>query len=264
MAIEVFNRYENKYLIHPQTFENIQRQLMDYMELDAYCKMHEFYSINNLYFDTPDNSLIRKSIAKPPYKEKLRLRSYGVPNMDTKVYLEIKKKFNRIVNKRRTALKLHEAYDFTDTGRKPEIKEYMNNQVINEIDYLLSLYDVEPRLFLAYDRRAFFNTDSHDLRITFDTNIRSRRDDLKLENGTRGTQLLPENQILMEIKTAKCFPYWLSKLLSENKVFSTSFSKYGKEYETYLNRIQNTQGGSQKCLIHSSQQPQLQLIPQYL
>lgn len=112
MAIEVFNRYENKYLLDNEAYYKFYNQLLEYMELDDFNKQHEFYSITNLYYDTEHNTLIRNSLAKPKYKEKLRLRAYGVPNQDTKVYLEIKKKVFGLVNKRRTSLKLNEAYDF--------------------------------------------------------------------------------------------------------------------------------------------------------
>lgn len=104
MAIEVFNRYENKYMLSQSVFEKVQARLSEYMELDAYNKQHETYTISNLYYDTPDNYLIRTSLQKPNYKEKLRVRAYGVPDTGDKVYVEIKKKFAGLVNKRRSAL----------------------------------------------------------------------------------------------------------------------------------------------------------------
>ena len=196
MAIEVFNRHETKFLIDEDTYKDIQNELLKYMDLDDYNKDHGFYTISNIYFDTTDDYLIRNSLAKPIYKEKLRIRAYGVPDMDEKVYLEIKKKFNGTVNKRRTKLKLNEAYDFVSTGAKPNIKNYMNKQVINEIEYILKIYDLKPKLYLAYDRKALFSKENKDLRITFDTNIRTRRYDLKLESGDYGNQLIESDQWL--------------------------------------------------------------------
>ncbi|MFD1953207.1 polyphosphate polymerase domain-containing protein [Paenibacillus thailandensis] len=233
MAIEVFNRYESKYLMNEEAFRNIYSALLDYMEKDEYNK-NEFYSISNLYFDTEHDSLIRASMMKPKYKEKLRLRAYGVPDRDAKVYLEIKKKVNGLVNKRRTALKLDEAYEFVRTGVAPELQSYMNRQVVGEIGYFLRLYDLQPKLYLSYDRKALFSKESRDLRITFDTNIRCRRYDLKLEMGDYGEQLLEEGQWLMEVKAEKTVPVWLSKLLSEHRLYRTSFSKYGTEYKKLL------------------------------
>ncbi|MEK3863279.1 polyphosphate polymerase domain-containing protein [Paenibacillus sp. FSL H7-0716] len=234
MAIEVFNRYENKYLLDNEAYYKFYNQLLEYMELDDFNKQHEFYSITNLYYDTEHNTLIRNSLAKPKYKEKLRLRAYGVPNQDTKVYLEIKKKVFGLVNKRRTSLKLNEAYEFVATGMEPEFKDYMNKQVIEEIKYFLTRYDLQPKVYLSYDRKALFCKNNRDLRITFDTNIRSRRYDLKMEHGVHGEPLLEPGQWLMEVKAENTIPVWLAKMLSEHQMYRTSFSKYGNEYKKML------------------------------
>ncbi len=234
MGIEVFNRHESKFLIDRHIYKEIENRLLQYMERDEYNKEHEFYTISNLYFDTKENNLIRNSLSKPDYKEKLRLRAYGVPKSDEKVYLEIKKKVSGLVNKRRTKLKLGEAYNLVATGEKPDIKSYMNRQVLNEIQYILKIYDLEPKLYLAYDRKAFFSKTNRDLRITFDSNIRTRRYDLKLESGDYGENLLDSDKLVMEVKAENNIPIWLSRLLSECKIYKTSFSKYGKEYENLL------------------------------
>ncbi|MHA6531733.1 VTC domain-containing protein [Paenibacillus sp. BAC0078] len=234
MAIEVFNRYENKYLFDHAAYLKLYNDLLEYMEPDDYNKQHEFYSITNLYYDTAHDSLIRSSLAKPKYKEKLRLRAYGIPNQETKVYLEIKKKVFGLVNKRRTSLGLQEAYDFVATGVEPEWRDYMNKQVIEEIKYFLSRYDLQPKVYLSYDRKALFCKNNRDLRITFDTNIRSRRYDLKLEHGTHGEYLMEPGQWLMEVKAEKTIPVWLAKMLSEHRMYRTSFSKYGNEYKKML------------------------------
>ncbi|MBW7475806.1 polyphosphate polymerase domain-containing protein [Paenibacillus oenotherae] len=233
MAIEVFNRYESKYLMDSKAFYHIYNRLLEYMELDEYNRNDKFYSISNIYYDTEHDSLIRNSLAKPKYREKLRIRAYGIPEKDAKVYLELKKKVFGLVNKRRTALKLNEAYDFVRTGMEPEFREGMNKQVIQEIRYFLQRYDLQPKVYLAYDRIALFCKDSRDLRVTFDTNIRSRRHDVKLENGDYGEELLGRGQWLMEVKAEKTIPLWLSRLLSELGMFRTSFSKYGNEYKQW-------------------------------
>ncbi len=234
MAIEVFNRYEKKFMMTSDVYTQVQKVLGEYMELDEYNKAHSYYTISNIYFDTSDNQLIRTSLSKPKYKEKLRLRAYGVPSLDDKVYLEIKKKVNGLVNKRRTKLTLNEAYEFLRTKKKPELKKYMNKQVLNEIEYFLQLYDLEPKLYLAYDRKAYFGINNRDLRITFDANIRTRRENLRLESGDYGNRLLNSNMVLMEVKAEKSIPVWLSKMLSEFKLYKTSFSKYGTEYKTMI------------------------------
>ena len=257
MAIEVFNRHESKFLIDKNIYEDIQKELLKHMELDKYNKAHKFYTISNIYYDTKDNHLIRTSLSKPQYKEKLRIRAYGVPEKSDKVYLEVKKKVCGMVNKRRTTLKLQEAYDFVNTGKKPELKEYMNGQVIKEIEYILEAYDLEPKLYIAYDRLAMFGSENRNLRITFDTNIRTRRYDLELEKGDYGEGLIENNQWLMELKSEKNIPLWLSKLLSEYKVYNTSFSKYGREYEEMLQNEIRLKGDNKICSSQYLVQPQI-------
>jgi len=234
MAIEVFNRYENKYLMDEQAYRRVYQDLLQYMVADEHNKQNPFYSICNLYFDTPTDELICKSLAKPKYKEKLRLRSYGVPKKDDHAFLELKKKVWGLVNKRRSKLSLEEAYEFVRTGKLPESKPYMNNQVLREIEYLLARYQLDPKVYLAYERIALFSMESRDLRVTFDTNIRSRRYDLKLELGDHGDLLLKPGMWLMEVKAENTIPMWLARLLSEHKLYRTRFSKYGMEYRKHL------------------------------
>lgn len=234
MSIEVFNRYETKFLLDIRAYYNIQREVLKHMRLDEYNQKKEFYTISNIYYDTNDNYLIRNSLSKPLYKEKLRLRAYGVPSANDKVFLEIKKKHNSIVNKRRTAILIDEAKDFIETGEKPTIKPYMNEQVINELEYAINLYSLKPKAYIAYDRKAFFAVDDPNLRLTIDTNIRTRRNDLSLEAGDYGEALLPYNVFLMEIKSAGGIPTWLTKALSDNQIYKTSFSKYGTEYTKFI------------------------------
>lgn len=231
MAIEVFNRYENKYMIDTQTFEKVQKVMERYMVIDEYCKNHSFYTISNIYYDTPDDYLIRKSLSKPTYKEKLRLRSYGIPREGEMVYLEIKKKVNGLVNKRRTALTSEEAYDFLKSKKIPEYKDYMNKQVLCELEYFMKIYNIAPKVYIAYDRRAYFEKGNNDLRVSFDRAIRTRRYDLRLEDGDYGKMLIPDNMYLMEIKTSKAIPLWLADMLLEFNIHRSSFSKYGTEFK---------------------------------
>lgn len=265
MSIEVFKRTECKFLIQEDICEEFKTKLLQYMEMDEHNKNNNFYTISNIYYDTKDNYLIRNSLLKPKYKEKLRIRSYGVPNIDDKIYLEIKKKVNGIGNKRRTSLKLREAYEFISTGEKPGLKSYMNKQVINEIEYMLRLYNLEPKVYIAYDRKAMFGKDNREVRITFDRDIRTRRHDLKLEAGDYGEPLLESGKCLVEIKVEKNFPLWLSQLLSQYKIYKASFSKYGNEYKKMIINNKNLKGEMNKCSTqYLTQYPTRQLSPKFL
>jgi len=234
MAIEVFNRYEKKYLLDEKDFNYIVNRLGDYMVMDKHNKEREFYNIANIYYDTENDDLIARSIEKPVYKEKLRMRSYGVPELEDKVFLEIKKKYDGLVNKRRTKLILREAYDLVEKGIIPEDKPFINKQVLEEIKYLLSKNKLIPKLYLTYDRKAYFGADDDDFRVTFDTNIRTRRVDVRLEAGNHGELLINNEKWLMEIKSSKAAPLWFAKLLSSEKIYPSSFSKYGTEYKKYM------------------------------
>lgn len=119
-----------------------------------------------------------KYIINEDIYEKLRLRAYGVPKADGTVYLEIKKKYMGLVNKRRTPLSLAEAYRFSENGKVPIKSRGLNRQVAGQIAYFLSVYRPVPRLYLSYERTVFFEKGGGDLRISFDSGILSRRDDL--------------------------------------------------------------------------------------
>lgn len=210
------------------------------MDCDPFNKDGKTYSICNLYLDTDSDELIRKSLEKPEFKEKIRLRSYGTVALTDKVFLESKKKYDDVVNKRRTNFVLQDAYKYFEDGTLPEnpiqsngkpLK--MNGQVMREIDYIMRLYRLKPKVFISYDRWAFFEKNNSDFRLTIDTNIQTRRDDLRLDSPAYGTQLLKPGQWLMEAKAFRAFPLWFVRFLSEHRLFKTSFSKYGTEYKNY-------------------------------
>lgn len=239
MAIEIFNRYEKKYLLNEYQYNEIRQILSIYMNKDKFNEDDKKYLISNIYYDTDNDYLIRQSLQKPKYKEKIRLRSYGPKTDGEFVFLEIKKKHNGLVNKRRTKLTLREAKDLIEYG-KIEIKDYMNVQVVNEIKYFLSIYDVVPKVYLSYERLAYFAKNDNDLRITIDTNIKTDRKNLSLNRLNIGDKLLDDGNYLMEIKSSKSMPMWLVNALSAYEIYPTSFSKYGTEYKNYLQAKEQT------------------------
>lgn len=235
MAIEVFNRTEIKYLLTNEDKEALLSIIGNYMDSDPYNKDGKTYSICNLYLDTSADELIVKSLEKPVFKEKIRLRSYGTVALTDTVYLESKKKFDSVVNKRRTPVVLQDAYKYFADGTLP-VNAKTNHQVLREIDYIMNFYDLQPKVFISYDRLAFFEKGNSDFRLTIDTNIQTRRTDLGLEIPPSGNQLLPPDTWLMEAKAYKAFPLWFVKFLSGRKIYSTSFSKYGTEYKLSKNK----------------------------
>lgn len=222
----VFKRYEKKYHLNGEQYSKFWEVVKQYMQIDEYGES----TICNLYFDTADYELIRTSIERPVYKEKLRLRSYGVPKQEDTVFLEIKKKFKGIVYKRRIALSLEDANESLKRGAVDEEK----GQIAREINYFLEKYQPIPRVYIAYDRIALFGKEDADLRMTFDFRVRSRKEDLDLAAGDAGELLLPEDNVILEVKVKDAYPMWLIQALEEFEIYPCSFSKYGNVYKKSL------------------------------
>lgn len=236
MSQEVFNRYEKKYILSKETYEMLREELEPYMQEDAY----GLHTIRNIYFDNWEDQLIRTSIEKPVYKEKFRIRCYERPTQDTPLFLEIKKKYKGVVNKRRVMMTAKQAQQYLKNGCYLGEK----SQILKEIDYFLQSYQVEPKLYLAYDRVALYGKEDGDFRITFDKNIRSRWEDLDLADDTGVEYLLEDGTYLMEVKTKDALPLWFARLLSELQIRSTSFSKYGRIYEKRQRQEQRKRGAA--------------------
>ena len=235
MTIKTFKRYEIKYFVNTEQYHIIQRELENRMTLDTFCKNTGSYMIYNLYFDTDNDEIIRCSLDKPFYKEKLRMRSYTMPTCgDDTVFLELKKKIGGIVAKRRAIMTFSQATKFIETGIVPEMNTYQDRQVLTEIADFLNRYPSKPKVFISYERTAFFDKDNPELRVSFDKNILTRRNDVNLTSGDYGIDLLPNDRILMEIKCDGHIPVWLCRMLSEMKIYKTNFSKYGAEYRNFL------------------------------
>lgn len=250
MAIEIFNRREKKYMLDESTYLEMLERIGERMESDSYSREGGFYSICNIYYDTENDTLIRKSVDKPVYKEKLRLRTYGTPKSGSMAFIEIKKKYNDVVNKRRIVLPLWQAKAYLDEGARPDY-EGVNAQILRELDYFTEFYKLMPKVCISYDRRAYFDREDEGFRVTFDTNIRSRRTGLSLETGPYGEPLLKPGQWLMEVKISDAMPRWFGSILSELKLYPVSFSKYGTEYCRYI-RENIEKGEKNKCLTQLS------------
>lgn len=227
MAIQtVFKRYELKFLLTAEQKSRVLPEIEKHMRLDKYGRT----LIKNLYFDTDSYRLIRRSLEKPDYKEKLRIRSYGNTSPDSTVFVELKKKYNGVVYKRRIPMAEQEAMTWLhDWGNAPE------SQIAQEIRYFAGFYEtLHPTVFLSYEREAYYCKDGSDLRLTFDDNILCRQEELSLCAENYGTPLLAQGQVLMEVKCPGGIPLWLTSLLSREKLYKTSFSKYGTAYQTMI------------------------------
>lgn len=223
----VFKRYEIKYMLMLEQKQKVLQAIEPYMALDKY----GLTTIRNIYFDTDNYRLIRHSIDKPAYKEKLRIRSYSQAKPDSTVFVELKKKYQSVVYKRRISLPELEAMEWVMRERHC----HKDTQISEEVDYFLDYYEtLHPTVFLSYEREAYWNTAGGDFRVTFDDTILCRQDDLSLESEVYGTPLLPDGMVLMEIKCTCGLPLWMTRVLSKEHIYKTSFSKYGTAYQTMI------------------------------
>lgn len=221
-----FKRYEKKFFLSSEQYKLFIKKIKPFVTDDEYGE----YTICNIYYDTDDYRLIRASIEKPVYKEKLRIRSYGVPEKDGKIFVELKKKYDGVVYKRRVTT----SPSLVEPLLRGIRKAGENEQIVKEISYFQRFYNAKPKVFIAYDRKAFKGIENEELRITFDTNMRFRLKDLDLTHGDSGEPILADNRILMEVKIPGTCPLWLTHILSELKINSTSFSKYGTCYREHI------------------------------
>lgn len=223
-VLQTFERYEKKYLLDHEQEARFLKAIEGKMILDQYGE----HTICNIYFDDDNFELIRESLEKPLYKEKLRLRTYGVPeNGDHQAFVEIKKKFKGVVYKRRIPLKLKDAEAYLYEGKRPK----KDSQILREIDWFKTVHGgLKPKVVLTYVRRAFYGAENPDFRMTIDRDITCRYTDLDLTKGVYGDKLLPEGSSLLEIKIPGIMPMWMSRILSELKIYPASFSKYGTYY----------------------------------
>lgn len=234
MIKPIFNRYERKYFLTNEQKIEFTEFLKTHMIFDDFSSGGKAYTIYNIYFDTDDFNIIRNSLSKPKYKDKLRLRSYLCPvNSSDLVFLEIKKKYEGIVNKRRVNLTYQSAIDYLEKGVKPKFDLYIDNQIFDEIDYFIQIHKAKPGAFISYERIAMIS-ESEELRITFDHQILFRKQDMSLRT-SGGTPIMEDTTTwLMEVKSNDNFPLWLAQKLSSFQLYSQGFSKYGTAYKQFL------------------------------
>lgn len=228
MAVQtIFKRYEFKYMINAKQREKIVKAISAYMQPDKYGRV----TVRNIYFDTEDFLLIRRSIEKPVYKEKLRIRSYYRTDADSKVFVELKKKYKSVVYKRRVVMPQDEAMAWVcGNAECPR-----QTQITNEIDYFVDFYNtLHPAVFLSYEREAYAALDGSDFRITFDDTVLCRQNDLSLCREAYGTPILPDGMSIMEIKCSGGIPLWMTELLTREHIYKTPFSKYGNAYKNII------------------------------
>ena len=224
----IFKRYEKKYRLSAQEYNKFMFCIRDKLVPDKHGKS----TLCSLYLDTPSFRLIRDSIDAISYKEKLRLRSYGVPTNDKKIFFEIKKKYKGVVYKRRVSMSKSESFEYIESGKMP-----MQSQIMREIDYLMHFYDQpKPNVCILCEREAYFLQEDGNIRLTFDKNLRYRFGFPTEENINEGTPIVNDGEYILEIKTPGAMPIWLAHTLSECEIYPAKFSKYAHAYFDIKNK----------------------------
>ena len=224
---EIFRRVEKKYILTKEQHDKVLVLVNDYLVSDQYGKS----TICNIYFDTDNYDLISHSIEKPYFKDKVRLRSYNVPSKDSKVYLEIKRKYDGVVGKRRIEMTLSDFEKYIEDKNSLDIS---NKQIKSELDYYFNLYNLKPAMYISYSREAFYQRDNPDFRLMFDSQIQAREYDLDLSKGSYGKDILGSGKYIMEVKTLGAMPIWFVNILEECNILPGSFSKYGEAYIQFI------------------------------
>ncbi len=239
-----FERKETKYFLTRAQYNALISRIGTKLENDEYSRS----VVSSLYYDTPDRAIINRSLEKPRYKEKLRIRMYDNAKMGEPVYVELKKKFKGIVYKRRVAMSLPAAYAFMDGAsyhdaierfpllnpeKQLEAYSFKSEQIASEIAYTRDRYhNLRPSMMIITNRLALRTNDGSNVRITFDIDPVWRDRELGFGYGFDGNLLYPDRRIIMEVKGLKAYPLWLVQAFTECNIFPTSSSKYGKAYQT--------------------------------
>lgn len=226
MVGEIFSRYEIKYLIPFRMYQALIQELQKKMTVDRNGDEFGCYNITSLYFDSPDKRIYYETRNKARFRQKLRLRIYDSATLQDNAFFEMKKKYKKRVNKRRTSIRLQGAYDYLNGVLQPENTYISNHQIFKEIDAFRSLYHLQPENIVSYDRQAFSGIEDKDLRVTFDYNLRCRNNDLRIENGPGGYHFVEKDLVVMEVKVDHSVPLWLARLISDFGCPKDSVSKF--------------------------------------
>lgn len=226
MAIEIFRRKEQKYLITMEQYDALIENIAPYMRPDKFGDEGK-YTVTSLYFDSADHTIYYETKNKLRYRQKLRLRVYNDADLNSTAFFEVKQKHKKVVNKRRMLIPLSEAYRYLYSIEEDLTSfETSNLQVLREIDYFRKLYQLEPEMVVSYDRHALHCITDPELRITFDFNLRCRNEDLQLENGDHGELFIDENLAVLEVKVNDSVPLWLARILQQLNCEQRSASKF--------------------------------------
>ena len=217
-----FRRREKKFLLDQTQYQHFLEQTSPFLKRAEYFES----VIQSVYYDTQTDALIRRSIERPLYKEKLRVRKYLGTENDPLVYIELKKKFEGIGYKRRALADWNELNEKGLSGCS-----YSCEQIGKEIRQFAKVYpDLHPRMRIKTTRHSYVDKEDPDIRITFDFNVTYSDEDLNILEFNEGKELLPDGTVILEVKVPENLPLRYTKILTGEKIYRRPFSKYGTAY----------------------------------
>ena len=222
------NRYEIKYLLDAGRLADVQAALKDYLHLDANGSHDGGYYVHSIYFDSPDMRFLREKFEGDLTRVKPRIRTYrsSLDGPPAGIFLELKGRYNRIVEKRRCPIDRSLAkLLLTETPVHPNGWS-AKHAVLGEFLYMSHRFQLAPAVSVLYHRTAFFGAYWPNLRITFDrlvlcspaTGLEAPSEDF--------VQTIPCSQTVMELKYNDKLPLTLLRRINSLGLQQRSFSKY--------------------------------------
>lgn len=238
-TIRKFNRFELKYFLPIDKAKEFAKAIKAFLHVDSYGERGR-YAITSLYYDTPNNRFYWEKLDGIKVRRKLRIRHYETKDIlkpEDPVFVEIKQRIDRVTQKRRAKLPYKDAIELCENAIMPEKIHLKDKKTFEEIQSMVLLYRLQPKIITSYFRQAFIGTDyDMGLRITFDTNMRYRDRDLDLTSKNVGKFMLHPNMAIMEIKANESIPYWLTEMIGAHDIRLIRVSKYCQGREVAYNK----------------------------
>lgn len=233
MRIKEYSRYELKYLLDQDQYQQLVTTLADYLEPDTHGDEQGSYPITSLYYDTVDHKAYWDKIEGHRFRRKVRIRVYGdqIVTPETICFVEIKQRINKTLQKKRVRLPYATAEALCGTGEEvtgANLSE-TDREIIDEVRYLSNTLQLQPACIVSYNRMAFEGSEYDPaLRVTFDTNLKGRVHDLSLLSHSYGENdfFVPPGWYIMEVKVNYRVPYWLTELIGRYRCTLRRISKY--------------------------------------
>jgi len=248
-----FQRYEIKYWLTEERYFDVRDEIQRYMELDPYChdRPHHAYPIWSLYLDTFDFATFEERLDGLIFRQKYRLRTYGADKpfedaLTDPLFVEIKKKQNKVILKDRSLIKVREALDLLDHASGNPFMQTLplaQKKTMERFVFFQNHLSLGPQIAVKYEREAYFGENDRNVRVTFDRNLCAKESRALAEMYTETKNWFHHRnpQIIFEIKVYDAMPQWLVNILRRFQLRSEPISKYCESVEMVFPRFSLSQ-----------------------